>query len=392
MRRSCKHIDITDVATVREWVSWCIAGHYKKRRDFVRLMDEHGYIPSDNPAEESLSWWKAVDSVSHDITMMIKNRKLELEPVRISEKIDKNSGKMRLIGCESALQQCLDYVAVHSCMEIWQRRVDPLQASSLRGRGQLFVLRKLQKTLKKDNARVEYGRKHKVRYSRRCRFFAKTDVKSCFKSGRKEKFLKLFVRDCANEDIIWLWGALLETHHVWYVNVKGERLFYEGFLIGALTSQFAMIYMLSFASARLRSHGFDVFCFMDDFMIIGSNRKRMVDGIQDMESFMQDELGLSIKLGWSIQRITESTPLDFVGYRVYHDGKIEIRRRNIRKILRYIHMPFLTFKQCKTIASMKGMVNHSSFYRLHKEYEFHKFWRKVRCIIRIRNQQSCQAA
>lgn len=392
VKRSCKHVCIRDVDTIKDWVSWCVARHYDKRRDFVRLMAEHGYVPLEDHIADSDSWWKAIESISRLIISMIENRKLELEPVRISEKVDKNSGKMRLIGCESALQQCIDYVAVYSCMEIWQRRIDPLQASSLSGRGQIFILHKLQKALKKDHARQEYGRKHGIRYSLRYRYLTKTDVKSCFKSGDKDKFLAMFSRDCANEDIIWLWGALFETHRVWYYDLAGNLLFYMGFLIGSLISQFAMIYMLSFASTLLRGMVNAVYCFMDDFVILDSVRKLMKKAILVMRNYLYDTFGLVIKATWNILKLDDATPVDFVGYRVYTDGKIEMRRRNAGKLFRYIRMPFLTFKQCKTIASMKGLVDHSSSYKLCTKYNFHEFWRRVICIIRIRNLQLCQAA
>ena len=57
-------------------------------------MAEHGYVPLEDHIADSDSWWKAIESISRLIISMIENRKLELEPVRISEKVDKNSGKM----------------------------------------------------------------------------------------------------------------------------------------------------------------------------------------------------------------------------------------------------------------------------------------------------------
>ena len=102
MKRSCKHIDITKVATIRNWVSWCVARHYKKRADFRKLLVSYGYDEAAEGYEEEKSWWNAIDSISLHIVNMIKNRKLELDPIRITEKVDKNSGKIRLIGCESA--------------------------------------------------------------------------------------------------------------------------------------------------------------------------------------------------------------------------------------------------------------------------------------------------
>lgn len=386
MKRSCKHIDITDVSVIRNWVSWCISRHYKKRADFRRLIWSHGYEPSEDKVHDDESWWSAVDSISALIVSMIKNRRLDVEPPRISEKIDKNSGKRRLIGCESALQQCIDYVAVFSCQEIWNRRIDSLQASSMPDRGQIFIKKKVQRALRKDWARIGYGRRHGIRYSRKCRYSAKTDVVKNFPSARYPLFIEKFKKDCANEDIVWLWEALLITHRVEYIDVDGKKKVYEGFMIGALTSQYAMIYMLSFASRRLRKSVSFVGCFMDDFQIFESSRQRLKNAIEDMESYMLKEFGLVIKPNWSISRVDIDVPIDFVGYRFYMDGKVELRRRNWKKIRRYLLMPFLTFKQCKTIASLKGMIKHSSSYVIYRDYNFGNIWRKVRCILRMQNQ------
>ena len=392
MKRSCKHIDITKVATIRNWVSWCVARHYKKRADFRRLLVSYGYDEAAEGYEEEDSWWNAIDSISLHIVNMIKNRKLELQPVRITEKVDKNSGKVRLIGCESALQQCMDYVAVFSCEEIWKRRIDTFQASSMPGKGQIYAKNLVRDALKKDNARVEYGKRHKIRYSRKFRYYAKTDIKKDFPSARYPRFIAVFKKDCANEDIVWLWEALLKTHRVYYRKSDGSMELYLGFMIGALTSQYAMIYMLSFASRRLRGKVNFVACFMDDFAILDSIRKRMRDSILDMEKYLYEEFELTLKQNWSIQKIADDTPIDFVGYRIYPDGKIELRRRNWKKIRRYLLLPFLTFKQCKTIASLKGMIKNSSSYVIYRDYDFRDKWRKVKCILRMQNQMNTQSA
>lgn len=392
MKRSCKHIDITQVATIRNWVSWCVARHYKKRADFRRLLVSYGYDEAAEGYEEEESWWNAIDSISLHIVNMIKNRKLELQPVRITEKVDKNSGKVRLIGCESALQQCMDYVAVFSCEEIWKRRIDTFQASSMPGKGQIYAKNLVRDALKKDNARVEYGKRHKIRYSRKFRYSAKTDIKKDFPSARYPKFIAVFRKDCANEDIIWLWEALLKTHRVYYRRSDGSTELYLGFMIGALTSQYAMIYMLSFASRRLRGKVNFVACFMDDYVILDSIRKRMRNSIMDMEKYLYEEFELTLKQNWSIQKIADDTPIDFVGYRIYPDGKVELRRRNWKKIRRYLLLPFLTFKQCKTIASLKGMIKNSSSYVIYRDYDFGNKWRKVKCILRIQNQMNALSA
>ena len=118
----------------------------------------------------------------------------------------------------------------------------------------------------------------------------------------------------------------------------------------------------------------------------------MGDSILYMEKYLYEEFELTLKQNWSIQKIADDTPIDFVGYRIYPDGKVELRRRNWKKIRRYLLLPFLTFKQCKTIASLKGMIKNSSSYVIYRDYDFRNKWRKVKCILRMQNQMNTQSA
>lgn len=390
MKTKIQNVNITDLHTIRGWVNTCVTRHYRKRRDFRRLMLIHGYQEDLAEEEKQVSWDTAIDSVSLDIIKMINNRKLDLPPVHISEKMDKNSGKERLIGCESALQQCLDYIAVFSCEKIWRRRFDLYQASSMVGKGQIYIKNKVEKALKKNQASIEYAKRHGRHYTDKYKYYAKTDVKKCFPSARIDKFLSYFRQDCKNVDILWLWETLLRTHRVeYYSKSQKKRLIYEGFLIGALTSQYAMLYMLSFASHRLREQVNFVACFMDDFVILHSNRKVMKTAILDLEQYLKTEFELTIKPTWSIQKL-EDTPIDFVGYRIYSNGKSELRPRNWKKVRKLITTDYLTFKQSKSLASLKGMVDHTSSYKIRTDYHFNKVWRKARCIIKIQNQMKNQ--
>ena len=82
MKRSCKHIDITQVATIRNWVSWCVSRHYKKRVDFKRLMKKHRYNEALEGKENEESWWQAIDSISLHMRILLHSRCIAAMPTR----------------------------------------------------------------------------------------------------------------------------------------------------------------------------------------------------------------------------------------------------------------------------------------------------------------------
>lgn len=65
----------------------------------------------------------ACEAVAAECARMVAERDVSsLPPVRVSERIDGSSGKLRTIGSESAMQQVLDAVAVGAASDVWARR------------------------------------------------------------------------------------------------------------------------------------------------------------------------------------------------------------------------------------------------------------------------------
>lgn len=363
MKRSCKNIDIEDWQTVEPWVYECLDRHYK-RHDFKRLLltiggltgDDYKHVVEDADKKPLL---KASVNLAKEAVRQIKNRKLELEPVKIREMVDKSSGKMRQIGKESAMQQIFDYIAKRSCEDIWKRRIVPQQVSSIEGRGQNLGVNMIQGWIESDNAAGKWAHKHGKRYYRKCKHYVKLDVRGCFKNMRLAGFMKFFRRDCGNEAIIWLWCELLGRHRV-----DG----YKGFMIGALPSETATQYVMSFLyrfavslhkqrrgkSVKLISHAL---FFMDDQTYHGRSRRDLEIAVKEIIKFAADELGLEIKPEWHICDIDE-TPLDMMGFVIHADATVTVRPRVFirarRAALRYLRRSRMTVKQARRLSSYKG--------------------------------------
>lgn len=363
MTRSCKKTDIEDWRTILPWVYDCISRH-KKKRDFRALLCGIGQMSRQEyklamQEREYEPFYNASKFIAQEAARRITIRNLELEPVLIRDMVDKSSGKLRRIGKESAMQQVLDYVAKHSCEDIWRRRIVPQQVSSIKGKGQTFGVNMIQRWIEKDNSAMMWAAAHGVRYTRKCKYYVKLDIAKCFPSMRLETFMKFFKRDCGNKTILWLWEELLKSHRV-----QG----YEGFMIGALPSESAAQYLMSFLyryamglhkerrgrQVQLISHAL---YFMDDQVYFGSNRKDLKMAVRAIVKYANDELGVTIKPDWHIQCI-DDTPLDTMAYVVHSDAVVTVRPRVFirarRMMLRYIRTRRMNIKQARRLCSYKG--------------------------------------
>ena len=380
MKRLCKKTDITDIKTIFPWVWDCIMRH-KKRYDFQKLLMRNGLEWDDYrkgiEAHDYDLWSPAVRNIAASAAQRIWERDLELQPPKYRKRYDGSSGKIRDIGCESAMQQVFDAIAVHASMPVFNRRMVPQQASSVQGRGQIYGVRMIRRWAMKNCAGMEYAERHGFHVRNRMKWFVKLDVRKCFPSCRSEVFLQYFERDCGNDDLIWLWSELLESHRV------DET--HQGFMIGALTSQWAAQYMLSFAyhyamniKKRPRrgkqenaiSH---MIMFMDDMMLSGSSRRELKRAAELLSDYMWQEFGLNINPNWHVREFSDRNGIDMMGFVVYPSGKVEIRARDWvkvrRMILRSKHKKYqVSYKQAKRLTAYKGYIVHSDSNKAVGEY------------------------
>lgn len=378
MKRSCKNIDITDANTIKPWVTDCCYRHYR-RYDFKHLFRRFGMSREDyrrmyETYDKSLLE-ETINRISEYCAKSIKNRDITLSPVHIREMRDRTTDKIRLIGRESALQQVYDYIAVYSAMDIFKRRLVKEQCSSIPNRGQVYGMRMIKKWVKSDYDSMRYANKHGIDYSRKCKYFVKLDIQKCYPTANTSIFLNLFERDCGNGDIFWLWSKLILSHRV-----DG----YAGFMIGALPSQWASQYMMSFIY-RFAKNKYSLrrgkrittvkhmLLFMDDMVLFGSNRKQLKRTVEYIIQYTKSELGWTIKPDWHIRCIDDFN-IDMMGYVIRKDGSITIRGRNFIKARRLAlrHKKRYSITQARRLISYKGFFDYSDSKQVIKKYQFNR--------------------
>ena len=412
MRKSCKNIDIKDFSTIRPWVLDCCMRH-KKRHDFKQLFLNHGMNEKDYKlailAQDYSTFDKPIDSICREAIRRIEKRELNLPPVHIRMMNDSTTGKLRPIGWESAIQQVFDYIAVHSSMPIFLRRIVCEQASSIPGRGQVYGAKLIQEWIQTDNDAARFARKHGLSYTRKCRYFVKLDIRKCYPYANRNRFLELFEKDCGNEDIIWLWTVLIRSHETDYDELQPDgsmkHIHYTGFLIGALPSQWACQYMISFLYRHVKSLTIrrrnnriplvsHMIMFMDDMLLTGSNRKSLKTAVEGLIKYSEYYLGWFIKPEWHIRDI-DLFAIDMMGYVIHSDGHITIRGRNYvksrRLALRFQKENNITLTSARRITSYKGFYDHSDVRKPYNEYGMQKCFNAASKVIGIYDRRKNNA-
>ena len=368
--------------------------HYA-RHDFIKLLMENGVSRAE-------CYSKCLDvgitHIAKKCAQMIYERDLsELTPIQIHERVDTSSHKVRQIGREGALQQVLDYVAVYSAKEILQKRIVMHQASSIKGRGQIYGLRIIKKWIHNDNCYAEHCARHHYHCSPKTKYFVKLDAEKCYPNMRYQFFMKHFRRDCANDDLVWLWEELLKSHQV------GD---YKGFMIGALISQWSVQYCFSFAyrfamSIRNKrvpektaiSH---MLIYMDDMLLFGSNRRELLSAVKEIIAYMKSEFGISIKDSYSIIKFDENNPVDMLGYTFHRSSKISLRERNFIRIRRMIRKYNITLRidvnSARRFVSYGGMFKYSNTIRLERVYHHKDIFNQSRKEISLSSNIERRAA
>ena len=104
----------------------------QRRASFNRLSEKYGDI----------------HGISIEIAKRIQCRNLNLPKIKVSERCDKSSNKIRKIGVESTMQQIMDYVAVYTLMPMLRAKVGYYQCASIPKRGQIFGKKAIEKWIR----------------------------------------------------------------------------------------------------------------------------------------------------------------------------------------------------------------------------------------------------
>ena len=368
MKKSCKNINLRDRETVSVYVKECLRRHCRRQNTRALICRRFG-VPEDTYQRILDRDEKTIQTValkmSDYIIGTIRDRDIPVFVPKARERRDQTTDKLRLIGCEPALQQFYDYVAVRSCDGIWARRLVPQQCSSIRGRGQVYGMRMIRSYVDKYNRAADYAARQGLRYNRQVKYFVKLDIRHCYQSVDRNLLMDILRHDCGNEDILYLWQTLLDSYGR-AMSPDGRP--YTGLLIGALPSQWGAQLILSYAYRYAMalpgvSHG--VF-FMDDMLFTGSSRRKLKRAVEAIVVYVKERLHLEIKPTWHIKVLADE-PIDMMGYVIHQSGKVTMRARNFihsrRLLLRAAMIGRIGSRRARRLVSYKGFYDHSDSFK-----------------------------
>jgi RNA-directed DNA polymerase len=356
IKRYCKGVDITDVSFIESCCFKYLDGKWKRNdvsRLFVRFSDySFKEIREIVESENNLKLFPIVTVIARYMSGCIKNRKLDLQPIKYFTRIDGMNKKERIIGVQEPLHQMFDYVAVEGMKSLFDAKIGVFQCASLPGKGQ------------------SYGKKHIERWikEKKTVYFVKGDISKCFPSIPHEKLKQLLKRDIKNDILLWLVYELID-------------MFGSGLSIGSYLSQYLSNYYLSYAyhyaseqlfkirktkrqgnvRVRLINH---VLFYMDDFLLTGSSKKDLKKAMKMLVKYIKDFLGLEVKSCWKVCKISDSEPIDMMGF-VFRKDRTTIRAKIFLKTRRY-------FLEAKKLLKQGLMIPRLLAYRCISGYGWYK--------------------
>ncbi|MDN5365721.1 MAG: RNA-directed polymerase [Thermacetogenium sp.] len=196
----------------------------------------------------------------------------------------------------------------------------------------------------------------------------KCDISQYFPSVRHNTLLAIIRRTIACEDTLWLIQEILSS---WVdTNDPDPR----GLPIGNLTSQlWANVYLDQldhFIKEVLRVKFY--VRYMDDFVIIGGNKAELWQIKREVETFLDDKLGLHLNGKTGIFPISHG--VDFLGYRIWPDHRL-LRKRSTKRIKRALRHFQKLYSQGKigfdrinaTVQSWLGHAKHADSYHFRQK-------------------------
>lgn len=213
--------------------------------------------------------------------------------------------KERLICAAAFGERVLHHAIMNVCHPVFERfQIDGSYATRL-GKGQYAALEK--------------ARQHTRRY----RWFCKLDVRKFFDSIDHERLYAMLCRKFKDPGLLDIFRRIIDS----YGTSPGR-----GLPIGNLTSQYFANFYLGYLDHYVleKLHASAYVRYMDDMVLWHDSRKELVHIAGQLYSYVEKELGLSLK---PVCMNSSSLGVPFLGY-VLFPGKVRLNRRSKKRFER----------------------------------------------------------
>lgn len=275
----------------------CFEGKWK-RRDVLAFIEKSAGIQRHEILLEYLTHDRTIrEEAIHSVGLYLwdvledlvaGNEPEDMIPVRIRQRADGMTGKLRDIALLCILHQLIGHAAKLMMEPLFSARLLPTQHASLPGHGQTKLKNQTHRMLLKN---------------RGVRYFRKTDVIHAYASLKYSVIIKIVRKECPKAyDLI----TILE-----YLGglAPGGHLIIGGYL-DAWLFNFAMSYAMrhlytigEVRRGKFIRHIISVETFMDDFCLFSASIKGLKRASASLEVWMRENLQLDIKYTTGIEKL-----------------------------------------------------------------------------------------
>ena len=261
--------------------------------------------------------------------------------------------------------QCIHHALDRVMEKVIMRGMDYYCCGSVKGRGAARAKRGIKKWI--------------TRKPRKSKYVFKMDIHKYYDSISHEEMMKCLERKIKDPEVLWLYRVILDS----YDAVDPERSTEEhevfrkgyGIPIGIDPSRWLCNLFLEHIDHEMRKFlgkDYHVSRYVDDIVVIGPN-KRKLHKLKEFLGKLLGKIQLCVKSTWQVFKL-QKRAIDFLGFRFFKDGHIEIRKTIMKRIKRkakkLAHMPKITARNATGMVAYMGWVKGSNsqyFYSHHIE-------------------------
>lgn len=340
----------------------------------------------------------AVHNLALELNNRLMNRELSLPPTVSRTVIEGAKQKERNLEIESYEHQIFDHLADLGLQELFEKKFGTWQCASIKGRGQLYTKKGVEKWIRTD----PQGTKVAIQ----------CDVRKCYQNIDIDVLIAMLERDIhKNKPLLWLTRKLL------LIMKEKDKGLFVGSVISKDLANYYMSYLYHYAESeltvtrrsrrnglikvRLLSHQA---MYMDDVFLSGSNRKYLTMAFRKIQQCLERKLHLEFKESWRFYYVeyedkygvSHGCPADLAGY-VYKRNCTVLRdhiflkgRRAFKKVKTYLMKGYeVTQRMAQRAVSYYGWFKNSNLHQFMEKYgieELQKYCKRRLSYLSKRNR------
>lgn len=371
MKTYCKRKYLIDKEFIQDVVYDFLKGDSKrppkwKRKDYQRFISQINSVPlKDVRLAIRTKNIETLKSYSNKIAnycyskindFLVYDKKLNLPKFDHFTHYDSLSNKERNCVLMQPINQIMEFIALKSLQELFDKKIMPYQMASVRGRGQVKGKEAIEKWIRRD---------------KKSKYYVKLDIVKCFPNLKTDLVMKFLERDIGkNKDLLKFIKELLS----YYENGSLEI----GTVLSASLCNYVLSYIYRYASNltyQRRNKNYKCIrhqlFYMDDLFFIGQNKNKLDLAIKDIQSELDSNYNLSIH-DYVIYPTTK--PIDMMGYVISYDCTT-IRWKIFKRIKRLIYKSykcleentFLALHLARKLTCYWGYIMYTNSHKLMKQ-------------------------